>query len=198
MLLHANIPRRFWFYAISHATYLDNMTSSSRMDRSKTIYEILFRRRPDITRIPPYGAFACIYKKRRELKDQDISPTGTRSTQSSPAERIQRTRRQPTFLTNRHGPRDQLDCIRSRTIYDKGRRTPYGRSEEGTSIPSISQENTSQMVRYRQRPARRHSRLRRRLFRRHSGHTFVINRLRLPRQRRCHIMALNKNTTAGA
>jgi len=77
MLLHANIPRRFWCYAISHATYLNNMTASSRMDRSKTIYEILFRRRPDITRIPPSGAFTCIYKQRRELKDQSFGLTST-------------------------------------------------------------------------------------------------------------------------
>ena len=47
------------------------------MDRSKTIYEILFRRRPDITRIPPYGAFTCIYKERRELKDQNLGLTST-------------------------------------------------------------------------------------------------------------------------
>ena len=54
-----------------------SMTSSSRMDRTKTIYEILFRRRPDITRIPPYGAFTCIYKERRELKDQSFGLTST-------------------------------------------------------------------------------------------------------------------------
>jgi len=47
------------------------------MDRTKTIYEILFRRRPDITRIPPYGAFTCIYKERRELKDQSFGLTST-------------------------------------------------------------------------------------------------------------------------
>jgi transposase InsO family protein len=77
MILHANVPRRFWCYAISHATYLNNMTSSSRMDRTKTIYEILFRRRPDVTRIPPYGAFTSIYKERRELKDQSFGLTST-------------------------------------------------------------------------------------------------------------------------
>ena len=63
MLLHANITKKYCCYAISHATYLNNMTTSSRADRSKTIYEILFRRKPDITRIPPYGAFTCIYKE---------------------------------------------------------------------------------------------------------------------------------------
>ena len=75
MLLHANIPKKYWCYAISHATYLNNMTTSSRADRSKTIYEILFRQKPDITRIPPYGAFTCIYKERRDLNDQSFGLT---------------------------------------------------------------------------------------------------------------------------
>jgi hypothetical protein len=75
MLIHANIPKKYWCYAISHATYLNNMTTSSRADRSKTIYEILFRQKPDITRIPPYGAFTCIYKERRDLNDQSFGPT---------------------------------------------------------------------------------------------------------------------------
>jgi hypothetical protein len=75
MLLHANIPKKYWCYAISYATYLNNMTTSSRADRSKTIYEILFRRKPDITRIPPYGAFTCIYKERRDLQDQGFGLT---------------------------------------------------------------------------------------------------------------------------
>ena len=51
------------------------MTTPSRADRTKTIYEILFRRKPDITRIPPYGAFTCIYKERRDLKDQSFGLT---------------------------------------------------------------------------------------------------------------------------
>jgi hypothetical protein len=36
----------------------------------------------------------------------------------------------------------------------KAGETPHGRSEKGTSIPSISQKDTPQMVRYRQRPAK--------------------------------------------
>jgi hypothetical protein len=75
MLLHANIPKKYWCYAISHATYLNNMTTPSRADRTKTIYEMLFRRKPDITRIPPYGAFTYIYKERRDLKDQSFGLT---------------------------------------------------------------------------------------------------------------------------
>jgi hypothetical protein len=36
---------------------------------------MLFRTKPDITRVPPYGAFTCIYKERRDLKDQSIGLT---------------------------------------------------------------------------------------------------------------------------
>ena len=75
MLLHANIPRKYWSYAISHATYLNNMTARSRADRTKTIYEVLFHTKPDISRVPPYGAFTCIYKERKDLKDQAFGLT---------------------------------------------------------------------------------------------------------------------------
>ena len=51
------------------------MTTPSRADRTKTIYEMLFRSKPDVSRIPPYGSFACIYKERRELKDQSFGLT---------------------------------------------------------------------------------------------------------------------------
>ena len=51
------------------------MTTPSRADRSKTIYEILFGRNPDITRIPSYGAFTCIHKEYRDLEDQSFGLT---------------------------------------------------------------------------------------------------------------------------
>ena len=38
MLLHANIPKKYWCYAIPHATYLDNMETSSRADRSNQMH----------------------------------------------------------------------------------------------------------------------------------------------------------------
>ena len=77
LLLHANIPKQYWCYAVSHAAYLNNMTATSRADRNKTIYEVLFNAKPDVTRIPPYGAFTCIYKERRDLKDQSFDLTST-------------------------------------------------------------------------------------------------------------------------
>jgi hypothetical protein len=36
---------------------------------------MLFRTKPDITRVPPYGAFTCIFKERRDLKDQSFGLT---------------------------------------------------------------------------------------------------------------------------
>jgi len=43
MMLHRNIPKRFrHFAAIAHAAYIHNVTSLSRLDKSKTIFEFLF------------------------------------------------------------------------------------------------------------------------------------------------------------
>ena len=42
MMLHGNLPTRFWHFAIAHATYLHNVISPSRADKSKTIFELLF------------------------------------------------------------------------------------------------------------------------------------------------------------
>jgi hypothetical protein len=35
MMLHGNVPKRFWHFAIAHATYLHNVISPSRADKSK-------------------------------------------------------------------------------------------------------------------------------------------------------------------
>jgi hypothetical protein len=130
---------------------------------------------------------------RQAGRDSNTSPIGACHSRSSPAARLQGAHRQPTLSPNRHDPRDQLDRIRPRTIHDQSRRATHGRFEKGTAIPSISQENTSSMVRYRQRAARHYPRLRRRFLRRHPGHPLVLHRLRLPRQRRRHLFALYQN-----
>jgi hypothetical protein len=77
LLLHANVPRRYWEHAISHAVYLNNITSKSRAEPAKTSYELLFGTKVDITLIPPFGCFASIYKERRQLKDQSLDLTST-------------------------------------------------------------------------------------------------------------------------
>ena len=35
MMLHGNVPKRFWHFAIAHATYLHNVISPSRADKSR-------------------------------------------------------------------------------------------------------------------------------------------------------------------
>ena len=139
------------------------------------------------TKIPCSG-------KLNEILTQLQGPCYSRS---GPAARLQGAHRQPTLSPNRHDPRDQLDRIRPRTIHDQSRRATHGRCEKGTAIPSISQESTSSMVRYRQRPARHYPRLPRRFLRQHPEHPLVLHRLRLPRQRRSHLLALYQDTPEG-
>ena len=45
MTLHGNVPKRFWHFAIAHAVYIHNVTSPSRIDKSKTIFEPLFSKK---------------------------------------------------------------------------------------------------------------------------------------------------------
>jgi len=52
MMLHGNVPKRFWHFAVAHAAYIHNVTSPSRIDKSKTIFELLFSKRADLTQVP--------------------------------------------------------------------------------------------------------------------------------------------------
>jgi hypothetical protein len=63
MMIHGNVPKRFWHFAVAHAAYIHNVTSPSRVDKAKTIFELLFSKRADLTQVPPYGCFATVYKK---------------------------------------------------------------------------------------------------------------------------------------
>jgi len=56
MMLHRNVPKRFWHFAIAHAAYIHNVTSPCRIDKSKTIFELLFSKRADLTQVPPTAA----------------------------------------------------------------------------------------------------------------------------------------------
>ena len=60
MMLGANVPKRFWPFAISHAAYLNNIVSKSRADSNKTIFELLFNRKADVRRITPFGCHNAI------------------------------------------------------------------------------------------------------------------------------------------
>ena len=95
-----------------------------------------------------------------------------------------------------HDPRDQLDRICPRTIHDHRRRATHGSCKVSTTIPSISQESTPEMVRTRQCPPRHRTRLRRRFLRRHPRHPLVFYWLRLPHQRRCHLVAVYQDPAA--
>ena len=75
MMLAGNIPKKFWPFIISHAAYLNNITSPARCDNTKTIFEVLFNRKADVRRIPPIGAFCAIYEDRRSLHDQSFGLT---------------------------------------------------------------------------------------------------------------------------
>jgi len=72
MMLHENIPQRFWHCAIAHAAYIHNVTSPSRLDKSKTIFELLFSKRADLTQVPPFGCVTTVYRNRRTLQDQSL------------------------------------------------------------------------------------------------------------------------------
>jgi len=45
MMLHGNVPKRFWHFAIAHAAYIHNVTSPSRLDKYKTTFELLFSKK---------------------------------------------------------------------------------------------------------------------------------------------------------
>jgi hypothetical protein len=72
MMLHANVPLTLWDYCLSHAAYLNNITSPCRADPSKSIFEFLTGAQADLSRIPPIGAFTCIHVDRRQLKNQSL------------------------------------------------------------------------------------------------------------------------------
>ena len=59
MMLHRNMPKRFWHFTIAHAAYIHNVTSPSHLDKSKTIFELLFYKRTDL-QVAPYGCFATV------------------------------------------------------------------------------------------------------------------------------------------
>ena len=75
LMLDSNTPKKFWPFAIGHSVYLANLTSRSRADPSLTVYELLFQRKPDVSKIPPFGCYAASLKPRRTLKDQAFDLT---------------------------------------------------------------------------------------------------------------------------
>ena len=64
LLLQANLPNKFWPCAIQHSAFLSNYTSRSRANPKQTVYELLFKQKADMTKIPPFGAYCTIYRAR--------------------------------------------------------------------------------------------------------------------------------------
>jgi hypothetical protein len=77
-MLVANVPKRFWPFAISHAAYLNNIVSKSRAN--KTIVELHFNRKADVRRIPPFGCYTTIFQDRRKFTDQSFGLCSTQGT----------------------------------------------------------------------------------------------------------------------
>lgn len=77
LMLEANVWKRFWPFAIGHATYLSNLTSKSRADRHLTPYELLFQQKADLSKVPPFGCYAASFRDRRTLTDQSFDLTSS-------------------------------------------------------------------------------------------------------------------------
>jgi len=66
MMLRGNVPKRFWYFAIAHAAYIHNVTSPSRVDKSKTIFELQFSKRQILRKChstaasPPYTKIGVV------------------------------------------------------------------------------------------------------------------------------------------
>ena len=68
LLLQANLPPKFWPCAIQHSAFLSNYTSRSRANPKLTVYELLFQKKADMSKVPPFGAYCSIFRARKERK----------------------------------------------------------------------------------------------------------------------------------
>ena len=73
LLVGANVPLRYWPFAISHSAYLSNYTSRSRADPHKTVYELLFNKQADLSRLPVFGCFCTIYQPRTKRQGGNLA-----------------------------------------------------------------------------------------------------------------------------
>lgn len=55
MLVESTLPRNLWTYAVLHATYLKNRSSTRALD-GKTPYEARYGKAPDLRHLQPFGA----------------------------------------------------------------------------------------------------------------------------------------------
>ena len=66
LLLQANLPSKFWPCAIQHSAFLSNCTSRSRANPKLTVYELIYQRKADMSKIPPFGAYCTVYRAREQ------------------------------------------------------------------------------------------------------------------------------------
>jgi hypothetical protein len=58
----ADLPKFLWPESIQHAVWLKNHTSTYLLD-SKTPYELLFNKKPDLINLPEWGAKVWVLKE---------------------------------------------------------------------------------------------------------------------------------------
>jgi hypothetical protein len=68
LLLQANLPAKSWPCAIQHSAFLRNYTSRSRANPKLTVYELMYQRKADVSKIPPFGAYCTVYRARDQRK----------------------------------------------------------------------------------------------------------------------------------
>lgn len=75
MMIEANLPIKFWLYAIKSAVYLKNRTISSALPVGKTPFELWNHRKPDIAHVHPIGClcYVLIRKPLRGGKFEQVS-----------------------------------------------------------------------------------------------------------------------------
>lgn len=75
LLIEANLPIKFWLYAVLSAVYLMNRTISSSLPHGKTPYEMIRGWEPDLTHMRTFGClcYALIQKELRRGVFSEVS-----------------------------------------------------------------------------------------------------------------------------
>jgi len=64
LLLQVNLPAKFWPCSIQHSVFLSNYTSRSHANPKLTVYELLFQRKADLSKVLPFGANCTVFRAR--------------------------------------------------------------------------------------------------------------------------------------
>lgn len=78
MMVHANLPIRFWLYTIKEAVYLSNQTVTSLLPTGMTPSDMWHKRKPDVAHIRTFGCqcSALIQKELRHGKFSQVAMSG--------------------------------------------------------------------------------------------------------------------------